>query len=73
MNAYESSRGITCFVMLGGSEWSTSRPGRLTSEKEPVYPSNRKLGGPPSWPGRYGDRKISCPWGRDSSSGSSPL
>jgi hypothetical protein len=39
-----------------GAEWSTSRPGRFTSGKEPRHPSKRRLGGPQSRSRRF------CVW-----------
>jgi hypothetical protein len=33
---------------LDGGEWSNSRFGRFTPDKEPWYPLNRILGGPQS-------------------------
>jgi hypothetical protein len=43
---------------LVGSEWSTSRLGRLPRGKSPQYPLDRRLGGPQSPSGRRGEEKI---------------
>jgi hypothetical protein len=42
---------------LGGGEWSTSRPGHFTSKKVPRQPLNRRLRGPKSLSGGFGERK----------------
>jgi hypothetical protein len=50
-------------ALLGG-EWSTSRPGRFTPRgKSPLYPLDRRLGGPHSRSGRFGEEKILDPTG----------
>jgi hypothetical protein len=48
---------------LVGGEWSVSRPFRFTPGKEPRYPFYRRLGGPQSRSGRYGELKIFDPTG----------
>ena len=49
MKAYTGSGGIDPLIFdLGGGEWLTSRPGCCTARKEPLYPLNRRLGGPQS-------------------------
>jgi hypothetical protein len=40
-----------------GDEWSPSRPGRLTSQKEPWYALKKRLGGSQSRSGRFGEEK----------------
>jgi hypothetical protein len=45
---------------LVGGEWSASRPCR---GKSPWYPLGRRLGGPQSRPGRYGEKKSLVPTG----------
>jgi hypothetical protein len=48
---------------LDGGEWSASRPYRFTPEKEYRYPLNRRLGGPQSRSGRFGEeKKTICLW-----------
>jgi hypothetical protein len=46
---------------LDGGEWSASCPGRFTLGKFPRYPLDRRLGGPKSRPGRFGDEKDLLP------------
>jgi hypothetical protein len=44
---------------LVGGEWSTSHPGCFTRQgKSPRYPLDRRLGGPQSQSGRFGEEKI---------------
>jgi hypothetical protein len=43
---------------LVGGEWSASRPCFLSPGKSPRYPFYRRLGGPQSRSGRYGEAKI---------------
>jgi hypothetical protein len=38
-----------------------SRPGRFTPSESPLYPSDRRLGGPQSRSGRGGEEKNSHP------------
>jgi hypothetical protein len=51
---------IQVFLSLArvGGERSDSCPSRFTPEKEPRYPSDRRLGGPQSRSGRLGKEKI---------------
>jgi hypothetical protein len=42
---------------LDGGEWSASLPGRFHPGKSPWYPLDRRLGGPHSRSGRYGEDK----------------
>jgi hypothetical protein len=45
---------------LGGGVWSVSRPGRFyTQRKSPLYPLDRRLGGPQSRSGRGSEEKKS--------------
>jgi hypothetical protein len=54
---------------LDGGEWSVSRPRRFISgEKAPLYPLDRRLGGPQRRSGRRGE--SSRPY-RDTNSGPS--
>jgi hypothetical protein len=46
-------------LALVGGEWSASRP----PGKSPRYPFYRRLGGPQSWSGQYGEVKIFYPTG----------
>jgi hypothetical protein len=48
---------------LVGGEWSVSRSCRFTPGKEPRYPFYRRLGGPQSRSGQYGEVKILDPTG----------
>jgi hypothetical protein len=49
---------------LDGGEWSTSHLDRcIPREIAPKYPLDRRLGGPQSWSGRYGEEKILTPAG----------
>ena len=41
-----------------GEEWSTWRSGRFTPEKEPRYPLHRRLDGPHSRCGCFGEQKF---------------
>ena len=47
--------------MLGGDEWLASRPDRFIPGKEPWYPLTRRLRGPQSWSGRFGEKKYLLP------------
>jgi hypothetical protein len=48
-------------LALVGGEWSASRPGCFTpGERAPLYPLDRRLGGPQSWSGRH-EVKILAP------------
>ena len=40
---------------LDGCEWLNSRPGRFIPGWEPQYPLHRRLGGPQSGSGRFGE------------------
>ena len=42
---------------LDRGKWSTSRPGRFASEREPRYQLTRRLSGPQSRFGRFGKEK----------------
>jgi hypothetical protein len=42
---------------LDGSVWSTICPGRFIPKKQRRYPLNRRLGGPQSRSGRFGENK----------------
>jgi hypothetical protein len=54
---YENIWGNVC-VALGGGEWSASRLGHfIRGERNAGPPLNRKLGGPQSRSGRYGQEK----------------
>jgi len=46
---------------LDGNEWLISRSGRFTLRKESRYPLNRRLGGPQSHSGRFGEEKYLLP------------
>jgi hypothetical protein len=47
---------------INGGEWSASRPGHFTPQgKSPWYPLARRLGGPQSHSGCYGEGKNSQP------------
>jgi hypothetical protein len=49
---------------LDGDEWSASRPGRFTLRGNcPRYPLDRRLGGPQSRSGHYGEEKNLTPAG----------
>jgi hypothetical protein len=48
---------------LVGGEWSASLRCRFTPGKEPPYQFYRRLGGPQSRSGRYGEVKIFYPTG----------
>jgi hypothetical protein len=48
--------------VLDGGEWSASRPSCFTPGKDTPYPLDRKLGGPQSWYGHCGLKKISSPF-----------
>jgi len=43
---------------LDEGKWSTSRPGRFIPGKEVRHPLNKRLGGPQSRYGRFGERTI---------------
>jgi hypothetical protein len=62
MKAY---RGVDVYIYifltseLAGGQWSASRPGRFTrGGKRPRYPLDRRLGGPQSRSGRFGEENI---------------
>jgi hypothetical protein len=48
---------------LVGDEWSASRLGRFNHGERSLYPKDRRLGGPQSRSGRYGEVKILDPTG----------
>jgi hypothetical protein len=57
---------IHIFLMsaLAGSEWSASCPSHfLPQGKGPWYPLDRRLGGPQTWSGRFGEEKNLDPTG----------
>lgn len=51
-------------MALDGSEWSTSRAGRFTPEKEPQYPLNMKPVGPQEMSGKFGENTRNLVWTR---------
>jgi len=58
MKAYRGRRGIAPLIFnlsLDGGERLTSHLGHFTPRKEARYPLNRRLGGPWSWSGHFGD------------------
>jgi hypothetical protein len=47
---------------LEGGEWSASRSGRFTAaDRAPLYPLDRRLGGPHSWSRRGDEQENPCP------------
>jgi hypothetical protein len=63
--AYSDSTRIALLILpsaLDEDEWLTLRPCRFMPVKQPRYPLNRRLGGHQSWPGRFREQKISCPY-----------
>ena len=48
---------------IDGQEWLTSSPVHLTLEKNTLTPLNRRLVGPQSRSGRFGERKFLAPIG----------
>jgi hypothetical protein len=67
---YSSTHSLTSALV--GGEWSASRSGRFTLQgKSPLYPLDRRLGGPQSRTGRGGEEKNSQippgiePWNPD--------
>jgi hypothetical protein len=61
--SYFSKVHIFLISALVGGEWSASHPGRFTPSKEFQISLNRRLGGPQSRFGRYGEVKIVDPTG----------
>jgi hypothetical protein len=58
--SYSSTYSLTS--VLDGDEWSASLPGRFIPRvKSPLYPLDRRLGGPQSRSGRGGEGKNSQP------------
>jgi hypothetical protein len=45
--------------ILDGGDWWASCPGYFTPSKEPLYPLDKRLGGPQSRSGRCGEEKFS--------------
>jgi hypothetical protein len=64
MKAYGGVDDIFLISALVGGERSDSRPGQVYPwGKSPLYPSDRRLGGPQSRSGRRGEEKILDPTG----------
>jgi len=60
MNAYKESGGTVPLILtlaLVRGEWLTSHSSCFIPGKEPWYPLNRKLGGPQSQSGHFGEDK----------------
>jgi hypothetical protein len=60
LQAYRGSEGTAPLILnslLNGCDWSTSRHGRFTPEKEGGYSLTRRLGGPQRRSGRFGEQE----------------
>ena len=57
INAYRSTRGMAPLILNLSTRcrWVVICPGHFTPKKEPIYPINRRLGGPNSWSEHFGE------------------
>ena len=62
VKAYRGSGSVDPLILdLDGGELLTSHPGYCTARKEPLYPLNRRLGGPQRQYRRFGKEKNVLP------------
>jgi hypothetical protein len=60
MKPYKGRRSKAPLILslsIDGGEWSVSRPGRFTTGNEPLYPWDKRLGGPQRQSGCFEEEK----------------
>jgi len=65
MQAYRWRKGIAPVILNIRTKWRwvvNFMPCCFTSRKTPIYPLNRRLGGPQSWSGCFWEEKFLLPW-----------